>query len=72
MACAAIVLIRGPCCDGVFSWAIVASLRLSLQVVSDFVEMKELIARLHVSQEEDDDEDGEDFMERWDISCSAF
>ena len=34
------------------------------QVVTEFEEMKELIARLHVLQEEDDDEDGEDFMER--------
>lgn len=39
-------------------------MHLARQVVTDFVEMKELIARLHVSQEEDDDEDGEDFMER--------
>ncbi|CAM9531237.1 unnamed protein product [Laminaria digitata] len=39
-------------------------LHLSRQVVTDFVEMKELIARLHVSQEKDDDEEGEDFTER--------
>eukprot|EP00904_Undaria_pinnatifida_P009000 jgi/Undpi1/522/HiC_scaffold_10.g03986.m1 len=37
---------------------------VAFQVVSDFEEMKKLIARLHVAEEEDDDEDGEDFMER--------
>ena len=48
-----------------FPWGLVfVVIHLLRQVVSDFEEMKKLIARLHVAEEEDDDEDGEDFMER--------